>query len=46
MFDEMVPNWHFTFLWEGVLPVLREAGVSDEQITTMLEDNPRGWLTS
>jgi phosphotriesterase-related protein len=46
VFDQMVPNWHFTFLWEGVLPALREAGVTDEQIDTMLEDNPRGWLTS
>jgi len=43
---QMAPNWHFTFLWEGVLPALREAGVTDEQIATMLESNPRAWLTS
>jgi len=42
----MAPNWHFTFLWEGVLPALREAGVTDEQVATMLESNPRAWLTS
>jgi phosphotriesterase-related protein len=46
MIAEMAPNWHFTFLWEGVLPALREGGVSDEQIATMMEDNPRAWLTS
>jgi phosphotriesterase-related protein len=46
MIAEMAPNWHFTFLWEGVLPALREGGVSDEQISTMMEDNPRAWLTS
>jgi phosphotriesterase-related protein len=43
---QMAPNWHFTFLWEGVLPALGEAGVPEEQIATMLEDNPRGWLIS
>jgi phosphotriesterase-related protein len=43
---QMAPNWHFTFLWEGVLPALREAGVTDEQIATMLESNPRAWSTS
>ena len=43
---EMAPDWHFTFLWEGVLPALGEAGVGDEQIATMMEDNPRAWLTS
>jgi phosphotriesterase-related protein len=41
---EMVPNWHFSFLWEGVLPALREGGVSDEQIDTMLVANPARWL--
>jgi phosphotriesterase-related protein len=46
MIAQMVPNWHFTFLWEGVLPALRESGVTDEQIDTMMESNPRGWLTA
>lgn len=43
---QLAPNWNFTFLWEGVLPVLREAGVSEEQISTMMEDNPRRWLAA
>jgi phosphotriesterase-related protein len=43
---EMVPNWHFTFLWDGVLPALREGGVSDEQIDTMLVANPARWLAA
>jgi phosphotriesterase-related protein len=43
--SQMVPNWHFTFLWEGVLPVLRQAGVDDEQIDTMLAANPARWLS-
>ena len=45
MVAQMAPDWHFTFLWEGVLPALREGGVSDEQIETMMVDNPRRWLT-
>ncbi len=39
------PNWHFQHINEVVLPALRESGVSDEQITTMLVDNPRRYFT-
>jgi phosphotriesterase-related protein len=46
MVKQMAPNWHFTFLWEGVLPELSDAGVSDDQIDTMMRENPRGWLTA
>jgi phosphotriesterase-related protein len=46
MIKEMVPNWHFTFLWEGVLPALSDGGVSDDQIDTMMRENPRAWLTA
>jgi predicted metal-dependent phosphotriesterase family hydrolase len=27
-----------------VIPSLRAGGLTDEQVTTMLEDNPRRWL--
>ena len=43
--ERAVPNWHFTWLFERVLPDLREAGVTDEQIATMLERNPARWLS-
>jgi phosphotriesterase-related protein len=46
MIKEMVPNWHFTFLWEGVLPALSDGGVSDDHIDTMMRENPRAWLTA
>jgi phosphotriesterase-related protein len=39
------PNWNFQHIPEDVLPALREAGVSDEQITTMMVDNPRRYFT-
>ncbi len=43
---QMAPNWHFTYLWEGVLPALSDGGVSDGDIETMMRHNPRSWLTA
>ena len=43
--EAAVPNWHFTHIHDDVLPALRERGVSEEQITTMLVDNPRTYFT-
>jgi phosphotriesterase-related protein len=45
MISEMAPNWHFTFVLDEVVPALKEAGVTDEQVTTMLEEVPRRWLS-
>jgi phosphotriesterase-related protein len=39
-----VPNWNFTHISDDVLPALRERGVTDDQITTMLVDNPRRYF--
>jgi phosphotriesterase-related protein len=36
-----LPNWHYLHIHNDVLPALKERGVTDEQITTMLVDNPR-----
>jgi phosphotriesterase-related protein len=41
---EMAPNWHFLHISQEVLPALRERGVSEEQLDTMLVDNPRRWF--
>lgn len=41
-----VPNWNFTHISDDVLPALRERGVTEEQITTMLVDNPRRYFTA
>lgn len=37
----VLPNWHYLHIHQDVLPALRRRGVSEEQITTMLVDNPR-----
>ena len=38
---EQLPNWHFNHISDDVLPALRERGVSDAQIDTMLVANAR-----
>jgi phosphotriesterase-related protein len=42
---QAAPNWHFRHIPDDVLPALREAGVTEEQITTMLVDNPRRYFS-
>lgn len=37
----VAPDWNFTHIHDQVLPALRKADVSDEDIRTMLVDNPR-----
>jgi phosphotriesterase-related protein len=39
--EKLLPNWHFNHVPDDVIPALKEAGVTDEQITTMTVDNPR-----
>ncbi|MGH3677141.1 MAG: phosphotriesterase family protein [Mycobacterium sp.] len=36
-----MPNWHYLHIHNDVLPALKARGVTDEQIATMLVDNPR-----
>jgi phosphotriesterase-related protein len=42
--DAVVPNWQYTYIHSGVLPALRERGVSDDQIEQILIRNPREFL--
>src|SRR3954471_7935213 len=39
-----VKDWSMTLLFETIIPQLREGGMTDEQLDTMLVDNPRRWL--
>jgi phosphotriesterase-related protein len=34
-------DWRWTHIPDDVLPAMRSAGISDEDITTMMVDNPR-----
>ena len=44
MVEEMAPNWNMTFIFEAVIPSLRDAGVTEDQVDAMLEEAPRRWL--
>jgi phosphotriesterase-related protein len=44
MKEEMAPNWHMTYLLGEVVPALKESGVTDEQVETMMVANPPRWL--
>ncbi|OBJ27824.1 phosphotriesterase [Mycolicibacter heraklionensis] len=35
------PNWHYLHIHNDVIPALRQRGVTEEQLHTMLVDNPR-----
>jgi phosphotriesterase-related protein len=37
----VLPNWHYLHIHDDVIPALKGRGVTDEQLTTMLVDNPR-----
>ena len=41
-----VPNWSMTFLFEQVIPTLREGGMTDEQLDQMMVENPKRWLSA
>jgi len=43
---EALPNWNYRHISKDVLPALRERGVTDAQIKTMLVDNPRRYFES
>ncbi|HLI23475.1 MAG TPA: hypothetical protein VKU91_00865 [Acidimicrobiales bacterium] len=44
MLAEFTPNWHYEHIHHDVLPALRDRGVTDEQIDTMLVRNPRWYF--
>ena len=39
--DQILPRWNFLHIHNDVIPALKERGVTNEQINTMLVDNPR-----
>jgi phosphotriesterase-related protein len=39
--EMLMPNWHYRHIHDDVLPALRERGVSEDQLTTMLVEAPR-----
>jgi phosphotriesterase-related protein len=44
--ENEVPDWSMTFLFERVIPELKERGMTDEQLDQMMVENPKRWLGS
>jgi phosphotriesterase-related protein len=44
--ENEVPDWSMTFLFEEVIPELKERGMTDEQLDQMMVENPKAWLGS
>jgi phosphotriesterase-related protein len=44
--ENVVPNWSMTFLFEEVIPYLKENGMTDEQLDQMMVENPKRWLSA
>lgn len=44
MREGAVKDWTITLVPDQVVPVLREGGMTEEQVTTIFEDNPKRWL--
>jgi phosphotriesterase-related protein len=41
-----VPDWSMTFLFDQVIPTLKERGMSDDDLNQMMVENPKRWLGS
>ena len=42
--DAVAPNWQYTYITDGLLPKLRERGVTDDQIEQIMVRNPRDFF--
>jgi phosphotriesterase-related protein len=42
--EQMAPKWHSTYILDEIVPALREAGMTDEQLEQMLVGNVKRWL--
>jgi phosphotriesterase-related protein len=40
----LAKDWSMTLVFDQVIPTLRQAGMTDRQLETMMVDNPRRWL--
>jgi phosphotriesterase-related protein len=42
----VAPNWHFEHIFDDVLPALRDRGVADSDLETMLVANPSRYFSA
>jgi phosphotriesterase-related protein len=41
-----VPDWSMTFLFDKVIPELKQRGMTDQHLEQMMIENPKRWLAS
>jgi phosphotriesterase-related protein len=41
----LAKGWSMTLIFDEVIPALRERGMTDDQLETMMVSNPVAWLT-
>jgi phosphotriesterase-related protein len=46
LLDEMAPKWKSSYIMDSIVPQLKEAGMTDEQLEEVLVENPKRWLGS
>jgi phosphotriesterase-related protein len=46
LIEQMAPNWKSTYVFDGVAPRLREAGMTHDQLDAMTVGNVKRWLGS
>ena len=39
--NPLIANWSYSHVFKNIIPALKEAGVSDDKINTMMVENPR-----
>lgn len=44
MIPQILPNWTASHLFERVIPMMRDAGLPDEAIRRMTDENPARWF--
>jgi phosphotriesterase-related protein len=42
--EQAAPNWRSTYLFDQIVPQLRDAGMSEAQLDQLTVENPRRWL--
>ncbi|TYP88920.1 phosphotriesterase family protein [Blastococcus xanthinilyticus] len=42
--QQIAPNWNYTHISRDVLPMLRERGMTEEQVRQLLVDTPRRYF--
>jgi len=40
-FDEVLPNWRLSHIFENIIPILKQRGMTDADFDVILRDNPR-----